>query len=1067
MLAGLRHHQRVAWGLLATAALTSALLGGGLAMGDALRAALAHRVDERLGPVDVVVEGGDEGVRVHLAQALGETLGVPTAAVALRPAVASTSDGATAALTLLGADARFLQLAPGARPPPPGAVRLSLSLQDRLGVVPGDRIALRVERPSALASDVALAQATGLVTGLSLQVAQPLDGWPAHLGLRATPGVPEVALVDLESLGRRLAHEGRADAVLVAGADEAAVSAALPAAVSPADGGIQVRRVRDELVLSTARVVLAPPVVAAVRAAVPEATPGLVWLVDELAADGRSVPYVFVGATPAGPHGTPMGALLPADLGAEEIVLTDVLAADLGVVPGSRVQVRFPVLGAHRTVTHEQRWLVVRAVVPLAGAAADPSWMPPIEGLEDAETCAEWDPGLPVDLERIRPEDEAYWAAHKGTPRAWVALETGRRLWAGALGDTTTLRMPATAEAALQARLREVLEPAVLGVGARSVRGQLEAAAAPANDFGVLFASFDGLLVIAALVLAGLQAALGLVARQGELGTLRALGWTRGRVLGLVVGEAAVALGAGALLGVPLAALVAWTHAEGLAGVWATATSGVHVPLVLRPATLLGAGALAFVASTGAVAATARGLVGRPPRALLAGVDPRPHPRTARRATAAAVLLLGAAVVLALSGPAERTPEAALRFFGAGSLVLVAGLAAVRAWLGRPGSAVGPGASARRPGRALAVVGVLALGTFLVAGVGLGAGRAPPSAREASSGSGGFALWVHTTLGVPEQLDSAVGRERFDLEPDLLPDGSVVGLLTVEGDDASCLQLGSAQTPTLHGVDPEALARRGSFGHAVDWAALRRDLGPGRLAAVGDEPTVTWGLHAGVGDVLTWVDEQGRELEVELVGVIGSSVLQGGLLVDADALRPHFPTRARWTTFLVDAPPSTAPELARALGRALSDHGVVVQPTEARLAAFAAVEDTYVAIFRALGGLGLVLGGAGVGLLLARAVLEREGELALLRALGFPRGRVRRLLVVEHGALVATGLALGLIASLVAVAPVLRAADADPPWGSVAAVLLGTAAVAWAALELASARALAGVPLRALVRERR
>ena len=58
-------------------------------------------------------------------------------------------------------------------------------------------------------------------------------------------------------------------------------------------------------------------------------------------------------------------------------------------------------------------------------------------------------------------------------------------------------------------------------------------------------------------------------------------------------------------------------------------------------------------------------------------------------------------------------------------------------------------------------------------------------------------------------------------------------------------------------------------------------------------------------------------------------------------------------------------------------------PTVARRNAFNAVQNTYLGTFQILGGLGLLLGSAGLGIIVLRNVLERRGELGLLLAVGF------------------------------------------------------------------------------------
>ena len=62
----------------------------------------------------------------------------------------------------------------------------------------------------------------------------------------------------------------------------------------------------------------------------------------------------------------------------------------------------------------------------------------------------------------------------------------------------------------------------------------------------------------------------------------------------------------------------------------------------------------------------------------------------------------------------------------------------------------------------------------------------------------------------------------------------------------------------------------------------------------------------------------------------------------------------------------------------LGDYGFRSETTVGRLSTLAAVQNTYLATFQSLGGLGLMLGTIGLAVVQWRNVLERRGELALL-----------------------------------------------------------------------------------------
>ena len=121
--------------------------------------------------------------------------------------------------------------------------------------------------------------------------------------------------------------------------------------------------------------------------------------------------------------------------------------------------------------------------------------------------------------------------------------------------------------------------------------------------------------------------------------------------------------------------------------------------------------------------------------------------------------------------------------------------------------------------------------------------------------------------------------------------------------------------------------------------------------------------------------------------------------------------------------------------RALQDRGLELTPAADRLNAYNAVQNTYLNTFQMLGALGLLLGSAGLGVVVLRNVLERRGELAVLLAVGFRPRALRRLVIWEHAALQALGLLLGMLAACLAVLPVLLSPGAQISFGPLAAAM--------------------------------
>jgi len=317
---------------------------------------------------------------------------------------------------------------------------------------------------------------------------------------------------------------------------------------------------------------------------------------------------------------------------------------------------------------------------------------------------------------------------------------------------------------------------------------------------------------------------------------------------------------------------------------------------------------------------------------------------------------------------------------------------------------------------------------------------------------------------VMQDLNTPAGRDFFGLRQEDLHYAAFVQMRVRDGDEASCLNLNRALAPRLLGINPGLLDERHAFTFTAladkslaqhPWSALQRRATspPDEVPAIGDAASIQWALGKKIGDTLDYTDEHGNPFKVRLVGAVANSILQGSLLIDETEFVKRFPGESGCRMFLVDAPSNDAAAVARALGRALQDRGLELTPAADRLNAFNAVQNTYLNTFQMLGALGLLLGSAGLGVVVLRNVLERRGELAVLLAVGFRPRALRRLVLCEHGALQALGLLLGMLAAWLAVLPVLLSPGALPAFGALLAAMalvLGSGLLwTWAAARLA------------------
>jgi hypothetical protein len=332
-----------------------------------------------------------------------------------------------------------------------------------------------------------------------------------------------------------------------------------------------------------------------------------------------------------------------------------------------------------------------------------------------------------------------------------------------------------------------------------------------------------------------------------------------------------------------------------------------------------------------------------------------------------------------------------------------------------------------RRNRTITAITLLALGTFTVLVTGLNRKAGNRDEYFPGSGTGGFRLWMEATIPLMADLNTPDGKKRTGLDDEPLPRNiRFVPLPEVPGDDASCLNLNQTAQPSLKGVPTNLFDHRESFsfvnlepGISRDhpWKVLDVVDHPGCINGFADQTVITWGLRLKIGDTLRYRDEGGRRLNIRLAGGLANSVFQGSILISDSLLRVHFPGSARARSLLIDLPDGGDEKAIGILGERLRDQGAVVTPAAERLATFEAVENTYLDVFLMLGGLGLIIGTAGLAVMVMRSLRDRRRELALYAALGFPSGLIYRLIAGEFLFILLAGIASGTVSAFVGTLP--------------------------------------------------
>ena len=332
-------------------------------------------------------------------------------------------------------------------------------------------------------------------------------------------------------------------------------------------------------------------------------------------------------------------------------------------------------------------------------------------------------------------------------------------------------------------------------------------------------------------------------------------------------------------------------------------------------------------------------------------------------------------------------------------------------------------------------------------------------------------------LPIAHDPSTSGGRDTLNIGDLYEPEGPLEGVTLARfrvrpGEDASCLNLYQAKDPRILAPTEEFVAMgRFSFASSLaetpeeeanPWRLLDREFEDGAIPAIGDVTSLTYALHVGVGDDFVLNRDTDHPITLRIVAALSDSILQRELVIAENRFERVFPDYDGYRFFLVEASREQVGEVAAALEDRLADFGFDAVSTAERLASFHRVNNTYLATFQTLGGLGLVLGTFGLGAVLLRNVLERRRELALLRAVGYNARHLSLLVLAENAFLLFAGLIAGTTCALVAIAPAWLERGGGLPLGSLTVLLVLVMAAGLSASLAATVAAVRSPLLRAL-----
>jgi putative ABC transport system permease protein len=189
--------------------------------------------------------------------------------------------------------------------------------------------------------------------------------------------------------------------------------------------------------------------------------------------------------------------------------------------------------------------------------------------------------------------------------------------------------------------------------------------------------------------------------------------------------------------------------------------------------------------------------------------------------------------------------------------------------------------------------------------------------------------------------------------------------------------------------------------------------------------------------------QTGRRTRLTVIGVLKDTapLEMAGISTSQATVAAAFPGRARPTIHYFKLAPGVDPEReANRLEAAFLHNGMQAESIDKVMRDATAAARTFNRIILGFMALGLVVGVAALGVISARAIVERRQQIGVLRAIGFRRAMVEAALLLESSFVALTAIVVGSGLGLLLAENIIRDSQSQPSWDNL------TLVVPWASL---------------------
>jgi ABC-type lipoprotein release transport system permease subunit len=331
--------------------------------------------------------------------------------------------------------------------------------------------------------------------------------------------------------------------------------------------------------------------------------------------------------------------------------------------------------------------------------------------------------------------------------------------------------------------------------------------------------------------------------------------------------------------------------------------------------------------------------------------------------------------------------------------------------------------AARRPTRTVFTVILFSLTLFVLVSLTINLQGAIINVDKAVEESGGgFQIMGESTNPVFANLADEGSRASSNIHSSVFNELQIEQFKTKGDVGGTCSNLNRAASPRIIGAN-ESFFYDNTFVFASHsevkdednpWILLEEIKENGDIPAIGDYNTIVWILGLDLGSTISVLDESGESVNIKIVGIIGNSIFQGSLIIWDENFNALYPASNGYQLFLFRSQEDDIKPQINELESALARFGFDAFSVESLVIENILIENTYISIFQVTLMFGLIIGTLGFGIVASRNALERRREIGILRAIGFSKGKILRVLLFENSYVILCGMVIGSLSGIIA-----------------------------------------------------